>query len=98
MTTFSRIKLPSGLVLKAYSDGWELCEERTYATGKQAGETYDYNLGYYGSVYTLLEGAQEEEMRRSGASDLRGLQETLKRFRKDVSELLEVKVEVRVGK
>jgi hypothetical protein len=98
MTTYSRLKLPSGLVLKADANGWTLCEERTYGSGKRSGESYDHDLGYYGSVYSALCGLQETEMRRSGASDLTGLIEAVKRFQKHISDLLEPRLSVKVGK
>jgi hypothetical protein len=97
MTTYSRLKLPSGLVLKADANGWTLAEERVYASGVRAGEAYDHDLKYPGSLYAALLAAQEAEARRCGASDLTGLTEALRRTRDDLSALLEPRLSVKVG-
>lgn len=98
-TSYTRIELPSGIVLKADANGWTIAEKRTYATGARAGEDYDHDLKYPGpSLYAALSALQETTLRRSDATTLEGLMEAIRSFQNDLGTLLEVKATVRVGK
>ena len=94
MTTFTRIKLSSGLVLRAYEHGWIVSEERTYATGARAGESYDIDLGYFSSLRSALEGLMEHTLRRSDSDACTKLTDAIRAFREEVSDLLRPKLTV----
>lgn len=88
MTTYTRILLQDGLVLKAYETGWIVADERIYATGKRAGEKYDFDLGYFSTLRSALEGLMEHSVRRSGSESLTKLLDAIQAFREEVSHLL----------
>lgn len=90
----TRIKLPSGLVLKADTNGWTLCEERP----KAAGGSRDADLGYYSTLYTALCGVQEMEARRSQATSVEGLIHAITRLRTDLGAALQPSLTVAVKK
>jgi hypothetical protein len=94
----TRIKLSSGLVLKADAAGWTLCEEKVVQSGEKAGEVRDSDLGYYSTLYTALCGVQDEEARRSGATTVEGLIHAITRLRTDLGALLQLSLTVKVGK
>lgn len=95
--SFTRIVLASGLLLKAYESGWIVGEEREYGpTAKNAGAKYDYDLGYYSSLRSALEGLMEHSVRQSDATSLHKLIGAIQAFRDEVSGLLAPSLTVRL--
>jgi hypothetical protein len=72
-------------------------EERTYGPGaKNAGQKYDFDLGYYGGLRSALEGLMEHSVRQSDARSLSKLLDAIGAFREEVSDLLGAKLTVKV--
>lgn len=99
MSDLSRIPLSGNLVLRADATaGWIISERRRYGSGKRAGEEYDYDLKYPGSLFNALITLREMNLVRSGSTTLEALIESDRRFQKQLSAFFEPRLAVSIPK
>ena len=80
-----------GLKLSSYENGWTISETRVYASGKRQGESYDYALGYHGTLPSALNGLLEHRLRRADAKSLARLADEVQAFRREVQDAFNVR-------
>ena len=93
----TRLHLSDRLVLKGEPYCWTLCEQKVYQSGAKAGESYDYDIGYFPSLRTALARALDEYVKRADATDLVEVKAAIDAFSERLSEALQPTVNVKLN-
>lgn len=89
-----RIHLSDDIVLKSDNANWILAETRVYGSGKNVGEVYDVDVGFFGSFQSALRAALDRHMRSSDAASFAELKDALDDFSARLAEVLQPKVSI----
>lgn len=79
-----RIELSNDFVLKSDAHNWTIARLRTFEKGKRAGETYDADLGHYGSLQSAISRLIDFRLRYSDAETLHELLALTREFRAEI--------------